>query len=316
MKRFENILVGVDLSCGDRFAADDLSESTQEAIHQALSLGSALKAKITFFTGVDLSPQTEELLQADSSNIWGNVDNDVLRVMEHIKQRADERGVESEVSYAHGAGWEQITRKVVRDNHDLIIIGAREHTAIGRALFGTTATKLLRYAPCPVWVTKAGLKEKEELDILVADDLGEVGFRCLQLAIGGGQYFPTRTFVLHVIEEQSGSWFHPNINETELSEDHQKQKTEVERQLEERLTRLDYRTLQGGVQTFVEFGAPDKQILKMIEEHDIDVVIMGTKARTGIGGIFVGNTAERLLAQIPCSLLAIKPPDFVCHIKG
>ncbi|MCH5374546.1 MAG: universal stress protein [Planctomycetes bacterium] len=316
MQRFQNILVGVDLSSGDRFAADDLSESTQEAIHQALVLGSALKAKLTFFAAADLCQQTEELLEADSSHIWRNVDDDVLAVLEHIKQRADERGIEAEIGFAHGSGWEQIIRKIVRDNHDLVIIGTRAHTAIGRTLFGTTATKLLRYAPCPVWVTKPGLKEEEALDVLVADDLGDVGFRCLQLAISGGQYFATRTYVLHVIEEQSGGWFHSNVDQEKLAEYREKKKAEVEQQLEERLSSLDYRTLQLGVQTFVEFGAPDQHILKMIEEHGIDVVIMGTKARTGIGGMFVGNTAERLLPHLPCSLLAVKPADFECHIKG
>jgi universal stress protein E len=315
MQRFQNILVGVDLSSGDRFAADELSESTQEAIYQALQLASALQAKLTFFTAVDICQQTEELLEADSAHIWRNVDDEVEVVLEHIKRRADEKGIESEIRFTHGAGWEQIIRKVVRDGHDLVIIGTRAHTAIGRTLFGTTATKLLRYAPCPVWVTKPGLRHEESLDVLVADDLGDVGYRCLQLAISGGQYFATRTYVLHVIEEESGGWFHSRVDQEKLSEYRAQKKAEVERKLEDRLSSLDYRTLQFGVQVFVEFGAPDQHILKMIEEHGIDVVIMGTKARTGISGMFVGNTAERLLPHIPCSLLAVKPDDFVCQIK-
>jgi universal stress protein E len=40
------------------------------------------------------------------------------------------------------------------------------------------------------------------------------------------------------------------------------------------------------------------------------LLVMGTIARTGITGVFVGNTAERLLPQIPCSVLAIKPAGF------
>lgn len=316
MQKFENILVGVDLSSGDRFAADELSEATQEAIHQALQLGSALHAKLTFFAAVDICQQTEELLQADSSHIWRNVDDEVETVLEHIKRRADEHGIEAEIEFTHGSGWEQIIRKVVRDGHDLIIIGTRQHTAIGRTLFGTTATKLLRYAPCPVWVTKPGLRHEESLDILVADDLGDVGFRCLQIAIGGGQYFTTRTYVLHVIEEQTGGWFRSRVDPEKLSEYQEKKKAEAQRQLEDRLNSLDYRTLELGVQVFVEFGAPDQQILRMIEEHEIDVVIMGTKARTGISGMLVGNVTERLLPHLPCSLLAVKPADFVCQIKG
>ncbi len=316
MQKFENILVGVDLSSGDRFAASELSESTKEAIHQALHLGAALGAKLTFIAAVDLCQQTEELLAADSSHLWGNVDDDVRGVLEKIKARADERGIESEIYFAHGSGWEQITRKVIRDHHDLVIIGTRAHTAIGRTLFGTTATKLLRYCPCPVWVTKPGLREEKELDILVADDLGDVGFRCLALAIKGGQYFPTRTHVLHVIEGESSGWFQSKIDPEKLAAYQQQKKAEVEQKIEERLSQLDYRTLQLGVQVYIAFGAPDQQILNVIKEHDIDVLIMGTKVRTGLGGMFIGNTAERLLPQIPCSLLAVKPPGFVCEIKA
>jgi nucleotide-binding universal stress UspA family protein len=37
---------------------------------------------------------------------------------------------------------------------------------------------------------------------------------------------------------------------------------------------------------------------------------MGTVARTGISGFVMGNTAETILSQIDCSVLAIKPPGF------
>jgi universal stress protein E len=55
---------------------------------------------------------------------------------------------------------------------------------------------------------------------------------------------------------------------------------------------------------------PDVAIMNCIEQHDIDLLVMGTVGRTGVSGIITGNTAERLLPRIPCSLLAVKPPDF------
>jgi universal stress protein E len=156
----------------------------------------------------------------------------------------------------------------------------------------------------------------EEFDILVADDLGDVGLNCLRMAIGGGQYFSTRTHVLHVIEEESGGMFRSRISDEKIASFREEKKREVEQQLEQRLTDLDYRTLELGVKTYVEFGSPDEHILRIIEEENIDVLVMGTKARTGISGMLIGNTAERLLTQIPCSLLAVKPADFVCPVKA
>jgi nucleotide-binding universal stress UspA family protein len=46
-----------------------------------------------------------------------------------------------------------------------------------------------------------------------------------------------------------------------------------------------------------------------------DLVVMGTVARTGISGFFIGNTAEAILEQVQCSVLAIKPPGFISPVK-
>jgi len=44
-------------------------------------------------------------------------------------------------------------------------------------------------------------------------------------------------------------------------------------------------------------------------------VVMGTVARTGLPGLFVGNTAERILTQLDCSVLAVKPEGFVTPVE-
>jgi len=41
---------------------------------------------------------------------------------------------------------------------------------------------------------------------------------------------------------------------------------------------------------------------------------MGTVVRTGIEGFFIGNTAERILGQLRCSVLAVKPDGFVSPV--
>ena len=43
--------------------------------------------------------------------------------------------------------------------------------------------------------------------------------------------------------------------------------------------------------------------------------VAGTVARTGIPGLIMGNTAEAILEQLDCSVLAIKPPGFVTPVS-
>jgi nucleotide-binding universal stress UspA family protein len=43
---------------------------------------------------------------------------------------------------------------------------------------------------------------------------------------------------------------------------------------------------------------------------------MGTVARTSIPGFFIGNTAEAILEQIDCSVLAVKPDGFETPVSS
>jgi nucleotide-binding universal stress UspA family protein len=67
-------------------------------------------------------------------------------------------------------------------------------------------------------------------------------------------------------------------------------------------------------QTHLVKGWPRKEIPALAKRIEADLVVMGTVARTGIPGFIMGNTAKMILNQIDCSVLAIKPPDFVTPI--
>lgn len=57
-------------------------------------------------------------------------------------------------------------------------------------------------------------------------------------------------------------------------------------------------------------GDARKEIPLLAKKIEADLVVMGTVARTGVPGFIMGNTAETILNQIDCSVLAIKPPGF------
>jgi nucleotide-binding universal stress UspA family protein len=62
-------------------------------------------------------------------------------------------------------------------------------------------------------------------------------------------------------------------------------------------------------------GAPEEVIPEFIVSHGIDLTVIGTVARSGIAGLLIGNTAERILRRLPCSVLAVKPDGFVSPVR-
>ena len=62
-----------------------------------------------------------------------------------------------------------------------------------------------------------------------------------------------------------------------------------------------------------EIGA-GHAISDLARQQAIDLIVMGTIARTGVAGALMGNTAEHVLDHVQCSVLAIKPDGFISPV--
>jgi len=47
----------------------------------------------------------------------------------------------------------------------------------------------------------------------------------------------------------------------------------------------------------------------------VELIVMGTLSRSGVAGFFIGNTAEKVLRQVDCSVLTVKPEGFITPVK-
>jgi len=60
---------------------------------------------------------------------------------------------------------------------------------------------------------------------------------------------------------------------------------------------------------------PINAIPELAEEIGCDIVVMGAVSRSGIKRIFIGNTAERMIDELKCDVLIVKPPGFESRVK-
>ncbi len=66
----------------------------------------------------------------------------------------------------------------------------------------------------------------------------------------------------------------------------------------------------GDINVVVRVGRPVAEITAVVRERRPELLVVGTVSRSGPAGLIVGNTAEALLREVACSVLAVKPPDF------
>ena len=65
-------------------------------------------------------------------------------------------------------------------------------------------------------------------------------------------------------------------------------------------------------------GEPPAQIARAAVDYEIDLITVATRDRSRLSRAFGGSVAEEIVAEAPCAVLAIRPPqhDFVEHRGG
>ncbi|MFA9426807.1 universal stress protein [Natronorubrum sp. A-ect3] len=61
--------------------------------------------------------------------------------------------------------------------------------------------------------------------------------------------------------------------------------------------------------TAVEQGVPHEEILEYADDHDIDMIIMGTQGRTGLDRLLVGSVTERVVRMADVPVVTVRLTD-------
>lgn len=298
MALFQNILVALDVD------QERVADTGLAAAAQALELARHEGASVTFVHVFDVSAATRrEMLEAPASPA-GRHHATVQALLDEMVAGAPDVHVQTRILF--GTHWRELVLEVQRGGHDLVVIGTKRRGVAGRVLFGSTGNKLLRACPCPVWVVKARATTTAPR-VLVAHDLSEVGQAALAIATVVTALEEGELHVLHVLEHPEASHFLGSVN-TQARAD---RKRDAQEQLVAQCRSL--RLAQTPVISVAE-GSAYAAILDYVRSQGIDLLLMGTVARSGLSALLTGNTAENVLPWVDCSLIALKPAEFTAPV--
>jgi nucleotide-binding universal stress UspA family protein len=313
MSVFKSVLVGIDLLQTDGLDSSTFSLPVEEAIKHGLWLAEKASASVTFFAALEIPDDTLHSPEADESSIvrWGQ------RALDHLVDSARKRGLTANAKLVSGHGWIEIIREVEQSGHDVVIVGTRNVRGLRRLLFGSTAMRLLHNCPCPVWVTRPESKPVPH-NILVTSDFTPVSEITVKLGLAIGELSGAKVHVLHAVDYLLDRLWSVGLLHTNTEDYHAHLKAEAHERLTEQLARVAGGQPATAVELDVVVGESiaDTAILEFIEHHQIDLLLMGNVARSGLPGLTTDNTAERLLTHVPCSMVAVKPDDFKSPIAS
>lgn len=215
-----------------------------------------------------------------------------------------------------------IIQKAIRNSHDVVLKQAPLHG--DESGFDGLDQELLRKCPCPVLLYRKPIHEFQKPVMVVAIDPqsnessgDELAVNLLKTADSIAQLLKGELVILSCWDYEFQDYLHNNafihISENEIMN----AVTEAQSKHKDDMNKL---IIKAGIKDKYREqhlrGKPEVVIPKYLEDYNVDLLLMGTIARTGISGFFIGNTAENVLHNISCSLLAMKPPGFVSPVKA
>jgi nucleotide-binding universal stress UspA family protein len=228
-------------------------------------------------------------------------------MLEHV----DTSGMEIERVLLTGAPFVEIIRQVQRGGHDLVIKNG-EPGGLSEKSFGANDMHLMRKCPVPLWIAQSdsfGAYRSIVAAVDVDPDIPaneELNRLILDLATSLARQSHCALHIAHA------SWVHNEGFLKGLSSAAGEAIKTMETEREAALTALLEQRDMSDIEYDVIMGRkrPADHVLEVASRMNADLVVMGTVARTGIPGFFIGNNAERILSRLKCSALTVKPVGF------
>jgi nucleotide-binding universal stress UspA family protein len=303
MEPFTSILVDIDSTV-----------AAHPALERAIRLARSSGARLTIADVMTVPGYARRYLPADiEEEMVSRRRQQLARIARAITD------IPTEMKLLSGRPATALIQEVLRSRHDLLMRShARDAVASNPQPFGAVDMELLRKCPCPVFLVRHGSGDplpqivgavnastEEASERALNAKIVEITLRIADLEGGVPMLlqawapFAERMVRGHSSDEAFAAYVE-----------------EVRQRTAGDLSQLA-RTIDGppsGVQTIHRRGEPETVIPEFVVAQGIDVVVMGTVARAGIAGLLIGNTAERVLRKLPCSVLAVKPDGFVSPV--
>ena len=310
MQRFKNILAHVSLELDEH-----------PALTRAARLAKQNDAKLTAISVINEHPtQAHAVLRSlHLEEKLGLIEQDHRDQLDKLVQPILASGLDVETAVATGSTFVEVIRTALRNKHDLVIKTVSTEGIFQRTFFGSTDMHLLRKCPAPLWLLKPGEPETFRRLLVAIDPNNEhaikhqLGMDLLKIGTSLAEGDGAELMIVHAWRAYEEANLKRHLEARQFDEYLHTWSQESSNRMWRFLTPFK-QSLSSDCIHLVN-GEPGFVIPKFAKDHDVDLVVMGTLGRLSERGMFIGDTAERILNRLECSVLALKPAGFVSPVQ-
>jgi nucleotide-binding universal stress UspA family protein len=236
------------------------------------------------------------------------------RELKHEAMRLAGLEIEVEVKLLSGSPFDELVTAAVESKARFIVVGAVGHGLARRLLVGSVAERTAETSPIPTLVIRPGGKLKEwvrgehRLKALVGYDFSAASDAALEWLNDMQNVGPCDISVVHVDwppDEAHRLGYH---GPQPLTENPKEIQNFLERDLRERVAML---LAPEKVTIMVEpgWGHPEGYLFQLAHRQQVDLVVVGTHRRHGLGRLRFGSVSRTVLHNSTVAVAVVPPAE-------
>lgn len=208
---------------------------------------------------------------------------------------SEQAGIEVEVTA--GVPYAEIVKCAFGKQAGLVALGATSTPLPGEQRLGSVASKVLRYAPCPVLIARNGPGTGK---VLVATDLSDPSYPAIVTAFEEARNRNGKLVVVHNVDgpDSPVPW---GLAGPANSAETRRLRSSAKKHLVAVLRKLKIEAAHE-----ITFGPAADSIIRLADELPAELVVIGAAGRTGLSGSFLGTVAEKVARHASSSVLVVR----------
>lgn len=299
-------------------AVVELERDTQPALSRAQEISDKTGATITAMLVVyDLSYDMTTMLSPDEREAMKDAvtKEHASWLSEHLRQLGFSH-IDIVVQWNNRA-FEAVIHHVIDNDIDLVVKATKRHDDLASVIFTPTDWHLLRKCPSPVLLVKEH-DWPEGGQIVAAVNVGseddEHNLLNDKLTVIANDYAKLLNGNVNLVNSYPSTPLNIAIEVPEFDPDAYNNSVKHHHQAEMAGHAKKYGITTAN--TYVKEGLPEKVIPMVAKDIDAELVIIGTVGRVGLSAALIGNTAEHVIDELDCDVLAVKPDGFVSPLAN
>jgi len=280
----------------------DGSDAAESALEYALQIAAEHEATMHLLNVADTGRDSVTTIRGEVIDV---LETEGERIVAEAAQYAKDEGVPVVSTVLQGDPHKTILDYSEQSDIDCIVMPTHGQRGIKRILLGSVTERVINTATVPVVAINPGGDRSlvyPPKHVLVPTD----GSRGAELAVTQGIAVANATgatlHLLHVVETGGlGLDARSVLKEGELTERANGIIAEATERVEE--TSLD------SITTAIEHGTPSKEIRAYIDEHQIDLAVMGTHGQTDFSRYAMGGVSAKIIRTSPVPVTWVREPD-------